>query len=290
MDETISSGKTQEVTLDPRRPLLHFEPGDIVFMHSNDDKHDIVRGQKFARKFMRGTQEHNIHKTLHVVFYLGDGKIAHSTNPHEKSEAGVQIMDIQDFVTFSDEDTSHFTVCRPKNKSIAENAVQLALSLDLTTPSKKLRYSIPLAINSIFHSSNFGAEAKKRAFLAYARGPENILNDSRGKNRDFFCSYFVGWCLQNGESRKVIDNLLKEYPQIPRPPKTPPEPESKSVEWSKMMAKTYGHLLDEQMQMKFDAKHMTPQKLRSIIIDNPAVFQDVVKIVPKKQPTPYPPA
>jgi hypothetical protein len=322
-DETILSS-IQEAPHDIKNPL-ELRKGDIIFFQNTGklkgaiDK-GIVGGQKLAQRWIKGKLDPVSETYTHVAIYIGNGKFAEAT-PGSEPGHDVRILDFNHFsMKLKEGEGYEYRITRPKDPEMARRAAELAEKTAeykdsrttesvLTTSQKgrfetQLKYDKPGAGGSLLGPSKFDNKAKKKAIVggiishqqqAGAPHPVSLKKES-GKDRSFFCSYYVSYCLQAGnasvEMPEILEKLRSKGPKGVRFAQdlemflkldlSIKETVRALHRVSKNIVKAYPDILDS-LTAKYDPKYMSPQRFRKMVSDNPDLYQDVMRIVPPPQ-------
>jgi hypothetical protein len=271
--------KNRHLTVIPfseKRILKHLRPGDILFKRSEELNKSVRIVQWLIAPFL-GIRERDGYEFTHAALYLGNGQIAEATDAQKVS--GVRIFDIRDErFTIGQGSKREYLVSRCKDGDLARTAVKIAKELAVNDRvrrhphRKKLQFAQALCAEAAFLSSAFGPMARFRYCRQYI---DDRMNESRShflKLKDFFCSYFVGYCYQTAESRRIMPHIIARH-DVPRPKWYPGR-----CLWAAIKSLQHSKKLTQLVQLSFDAKRITPYELRNFVLSRPALFQDACLI------------
>lgn len=256
------------------------KPGDIFFKKIHPDNHNhVVFGQKFQYSFLSGNKDRDGFNFSHAALYLGNGKIAEAT--HSKGiEEDIRILDLKDkrfaLPRKGEMSLNSYEIFRPKDAELGKEAAKVAGLI--ATPSARisdcserrppaaLKYSITLAVSSIFHGAIFGHWAKERYIQQYyeyanLKEPASFL-----KPQDFFCSYLVGYCYQAAEAKDILHRVIDPF-FIPRGI-TFIGKALYRIFWNKFNNWKHHKHLDKHVKMRFDSQKVSPQVLRNFMVNS----------------------
>ncbi len=258
------------------------KPGDIIFKKQpRESKNVVVLGQWLFNPLIGGQKERESYKYSHAAIYLGNGKAAEAV-PHQKG-AEVRILDLDD-PGFALKDGAEYLVSRCKDEALAETAAEIGKKTaqdvgptDGRHPNETVfKYTKLQAMRSIWHPSSFGPFARYRYLKQYHDDHTNLLPKDFIHLKSFFCSYFVGYCFQTAESRRIMPEILGESDAPPNGI-TPVDKAIFRGLWARLRRIQTWNQMSEKVQLQYDAKRLTPQDLRNFIIGNEkgrALFSD----------------
>lgn len=276
------------------------KPGDIIFRQNRGELHgpverSIVKSQKMSKHLLKGKLEPAVETYVHVAIYLGDGKFAEATPGYKGHDVRILPLNHKKLWNVMPGHEFEYRICRAKNEEIGKEAAKLAESYaelkvkdkeDFAGGPTKLKYGYRHSILSLVRNPKFDKKAKKGILAeSYMTSiPEfDLPKTSKGKDRDFFCSYFVAYCFQVGNVGLLLDDLIEKH-QL-QPPKEELEGKSEKEKvkiinkWAKKVIKDNPSLLDE-INLTFNSKTLSVQKLRSLLSNNPEHFEDAFRILP----------
>ena len=181
-----------------------------------------------------------------------------------------------------------FLVVRPKNSEMAKEAARIALEL-AGDQEIMLQYSIARALFSGVRSSELDQEGIKRYLKGACCAHNKTMPLDKNGIRDVFCSYWVGWACQAGESIDIIKRVNAELPdeaQITFPDfsEFPREKQGALLEqWAINTAAEHYDILKQYIKLDFDPKWTTPQRLYGFILEHPELFTQEMLIVPPQE-------
>lgn len=266
------------------------KPGDIILSYfpSNTKTKDFVlrTGQKMSKLVTRTSTDES-HNFIHAALHVGDGRIS------EAVAKGVVINELEGERYKLKPGMDHgFLIVRPKNDTMAKEAACIADELagkgDQDVP---LKFSVTRAVFSTVRSSVLDEEGIKRYLKGSCYAHNKTLPMDKNGIRDFFCSYFVGWAFQAGESIDIINRVnarLDKEDQITFPDVSKVPEKGRGVvleEWAKKTAHTHYVALKENVKLDFDPKWTSPQRLYGFILEHPELFSQEMLIVPPEAET-----
>jgi hypothetical protein len=303
-----------EVYSTSRVPYLHectsftdkLEEGDLVFfkldpkkfgvrsLFSHDDQVDyaILMGQWFS-KFWSRSKDIDSESFIHVgmVVKNSEGKLSlveATTGDHGDD---VRIVLFEE-AALSPESKQEYLVVRPKDKEEAALAVKMAKMIATEViydadgkpnTQTKARYDKKEATGSLLRNSKWGRRAKEDLLFFYAmrqRGDDAVLHlDDKKSLRTFFCSYFIGACLQQAALEKNLESIL---PRIEINELNMLIGNNRSVKelrkWAKRVSKEQSKALDTLIPYRFDPRNTTPQRLQRHVQRHPERYEAAVRI------------
>lgn len=284
--EALKARDLRVLTFDAGTLLNALRPGDILFKKQPyNSSNTVIFGQRLFSYFKRGTQERESYKYSHALLYIGDGRFVEATPNHGKSE--VRTFDIDD-PKFALETGSpaQYLVMRHADPEIAQNAAEIASKIaeNAAIGAGDHNYGYLNALRSIYLSSDFGRFGRYRYYKQYYldRQGEKPIDAIGDKN--FFCTYLVGYAYQTAEGRKVMPDI------VPDPDAAPPKGSNPFFSWIKRgfwthpKISTYWNAMSEKIKLLFDAKRLTPMDLRNFKAAQPDIFQDVFLIRAENAP------
>lgn len=278
--EKLKTRHLQVLTFKSQNLLKTLKPGDIFFKKMpHDTKHIVVLGQWLIKPLLFGTTEREAYKYSHVAIYLGNGKIAEAVP--DSGGCDVRIIDIHD-KRFSIEDcpNSQYLVSRFTDPTLASTAAKVAEKVaEQVIGCKKttFRYTKIQAIRSVWHPSFFGPFARYRYLKQYIDDHRNELPKEFTALKSFFCSYFVAYSFQTAESRTVIPAILGTKDVPPKGFTAFGSAIFRGI-WARIRRYQTWEEMGQRIQLKFDAKRLTPQDFRNFIVGHRKLFQDVCVI------------
>lgn len=300
----------------------YLRPGDIIFFQNKQlftkrtSTRLIMRGQLLAKLWLEGKTEPFARTYTHVAIYIGNGKIAEAVPGEHGND--VRILPLSDrHFKLNPGDERQYKICRPLDKKMAKKAARLASQyaedkgeildrLEIIKKKKlfekdplsiipqlqaqcktKAQYSRLKAAASLFGNANFSENVKKRVLHQILESSRQIPNPKNGKNEQqdsetFFCSHFVGECLQRGNALQLlpeIKRLIKDRKIDEMPDINGPNGLKLARKWVKDTLKKCPDIWDN-LKLKYDSEYLSPQKFRSIVSSNPDLFRDIYTIVP----------
>lgn len=249
------------------------KPGDIIFKKSPVGLNKLViKGQKLTAPFIRGKRQRQAYEYNHVAMYIGNGKIAEAN--YTNLGTPVRILDIRhkEFALDSSSPTEYL-VTRCRDQELAGEAADVAAQIakdDIEEPEKRgLKYDLCMALRSIFTSSSFGPSARYRFLEQYNDDRQGVQPKTR-----FFCSYFVGYCYQTAESRRIMPEILRSGDE----PSEGCNQFCTTIRRAYWMCKRRFQLwrqMGQRIQFQFDPKHTSPHNLRNFVARRPNLFRDL---------------
>jgi hypothetical protein len=268
--------------------LDHLQPGDILFKKMPEDtSHIVVLGQKLIAPLISGHQDREGYKYSHASIYLGDGKIAEAVPDHDGSD--VRILDLKHPKIALDSDSPlqniQYMVARSSDPQLAKEAAEIALQvaqpaeIEGENGLKKTDFSYTKihALRSIWHPSGFGPYARERYFKQYYYDRHHLRPKDFMGLKSFFCSYFVGYCFQTAESRRIMPAIVPDEDTPVRGYTHFGTALFREI-WAKIRRLQLWKPMSEQVKYKFDAKRLTPQDFRNFMTNHPDLFKDIFLI------------
>ncbi len=263
------------------------KPGDIFLSYypiSTDAiAGAISTGQNIAKKVkVVGTNES--HNFVHAALHVGGGRLSEAVGD------GIRINDLaSDRFKLKPGMEHSFLVVRPKNERLGLEAARIAneLSAQEPTDATSHEYSILKALGALVSDGKLEKDGVKRYLKGAAYAFNGIQPTDANGIREFFCSYFIGWAFQAGESKEVIAEVNKSLPkgmqEITFPkvdPNTPVKDQGLFLEkWATDTASTYYELLKDKISLDLDPKLSTPQHLYLFFLQHPELFTQEMMIV-----------
>jgi hypothetical protein len=307
--------KSGEVYPASRVPYLHehtqftdkLEEGDLVFfkldskkfgvrsLFSHDDQIDyaILMGQWFS-KFWSRTKDTDSESFIHVGMIVknSEGRVSlvEATTGDEGDD--VRIVRLEE-AALDSKSKQEYLVIRPKDKEEAALAAKMAKSLatEVTyspegkpnTPTKA-RYDKKEATGSLLRNSRWGRRAKEDLLFFYAmrqKGDEAALHlDDKKSMRTFFCSYFIGACLQQATLERNLKLILPHKEMIELNRLLENDCSVKELrQWAKRVSREHSKTLDKMIPYHFDPRNTTPQKLQQHVQCHPDRYEATLRIV-----------
>lgn len=255
------------------------KPGDVLFKKMPDDSsHIVALGQRIVRVIVG--EEREAYKYSHAAIYLGNGKIAEATPAHG---CDVRITDLTHSKFALKEGSGiQYIVARCADSRLAKQAADVAKKVagevkscgvqegSQCTPHK---YSNINAGRSIYHSQWFGPFARHRYIKQYIDDSKKEMPVDFIARKKFFCSYFVGYCYQTAESRKVIPEILGADDEPLKAHTTFGKAISRGI-WARLRRYQTWNQMSEKVKMQYDAAWLTPQDLRNFMRGHRELFKD----------------
>lgn len=285
-----------------------FEEGDLIFFKldtskfsiksafSNDDYIDygILRGQALAKTWAAKSSDKEAHSFIHVGILMRDegGRLCIAEATTSDLGDDVRIVDFEEFALHS-ASKQEFRVERINDKKsrleMTLVAKKIADEVHYDTEGQpynphavedfagtKARYDKKAAVGSIFFSSKMDKNAKEDLLLAFAQ--THYKSDAIVKERKFYCSSFVGFCLQTGQSHLLLeDTILDDFDKLWL--KNTNGDDKNMRAWAKAVSIKHSALLDEALMYQYDSRSLSPLRLRSYIHANPDKFTSVGRII-----------
>lgn len=285
-----STQMVQCIDFDKEKLLEQLRPGDVLFKYHPQNSDGIeffnlvdglIRGAQFITKKYTKTSTSFSKNIVHASIYAGDGTIS------EAVAQGVLLSSLDDErILLKPGMTCGYIVVRPLNSDFGESAGKIARDLTSLPEGSLHKYSVAKGLHSLVSSSSFDQHALKRYLkgAAYAHGAAAPLS-SKGY-RKFYCSYFVAWCWQTAESKKVLEEVnqhLREDERITFPNLNDLDPSvagRRLHRWAAQMESKHSSLLKEHIRLTLDAKRATPQRLYGFVLEHPEMFEHVLVIKP----------
>jgi len=256
------------------------QPGDILFKRQLAmQDHPVVLGQGLARPLLFSKRvEREAYKYSHAAIYIGDGKIAEAV-PHDSGDE-IRILNLSDprFALDSEHEAAYM-VARPTDPTLGEEAAEAAKKVAEEVPPADQeqevtthRYTKWQALRSLYHPVNFGPYARYHYLKQYEDARHDRPPVEFTDEKNFFCSYLVGYAYQRAESCRVCPQMLGEndapseglVPVIGTP--------IRREAWALLRRLQHYTEMDEKIKLKFHAKRLTPQDLANYVINNPQLF------------------
>ena len=268
------------------------KPGDILFKKLHEsNSHIVSTAQWLFRPLTFGIKEREAYKFTHAAIYIGDGKIAEAVPHFSGSEVRILPLDDPRFALDSDCKNTYL-VARPHDETLGWEAAEIAAGIaeeagppdDQYPKETPFKYDKIQAARSIWHPSNFGPFARYRYLKQYIDDHRKQLPRDFLALKTFFCSYFVGYCYQTAESRRIMPKLLGANDGPPMGLTRLDTAVFRGL-WARLRKIQVWGQMSKHVKMQFDAKRLTPQGLRNFMIRNPGQFQDMYRIAsPQKRP------
>ncbi|MBS0652551.1 MAG: hypothetical protein JSR39_03395 [Verrucomicrobia bacterium] len=259
--------------------------GDILFKKVHeDDFNPVVLGQTIAYPFMGAPKEREGYKFSHAAIYLGNGRIAEASPHLDGCEVRSLPMNDPRFGLDGVHKT-RFLVCRFHDEEIAREAAEIAESVAQPVSAynggpgdaTEYQYTKVHAMRSLWHTASFGPFARYRYMKQY-------IDDHKGEKpidfidlKSFFCSYFVGYCYQTAESRRVMPAILGEE-DAPKKGYTSIGSAIFRGLWARLRRICNWKEMSDAVKLQFDAKRLTPQNFRNFTTAHPELFRDVLML------------
>lgn len=265
------------------------KPGDILlsyYPNQPEIKDAALRAGQKVTKLVTRTSTEDSHNFIHAAMYAGVGKIS------EAIGSGVVTSHLEgDRFKLKPGMKHSFLVIRPKNEAMAKEAAKIAESLAAKKDeSAIIEFSIARAIFSGVRSSELDQEGVKRYLKGAATAHNHVLPVDKNGIRDFFCSYFVGWACQAGESLEVLKRVNKELPddkqiQFPNISRLPIQKQGEVLEaWAKKTVEEHYDVLKQYIRLDFDPKYTSPQRFYGFVLEHPELFtQEMLIVAPQEE-------
>ena len=275
------------------------KPGDVLFYQSDESEEEIITfGQHFEDLLTLSPKERQAYRFQHVALYIGDGKVAEATtaNGHD-----VRIISVDD-PAFNKDNLGKFWVARFHDPELAKEVAEVAKTVAREAPKssdegapalpkslfwsklshyfggeKYHGYGYIQAGRSVWHPANFGPFARYRYLKQYSDDHNGEIPRDFFKKKHFFCSYFGSYCYQTAESRRIMPQILGEND---RPKKGVTFFGTGILRglWARTRSLWHWSKMSKEVQLKFDAKRMTPYDFRNYVQRNPHQFKDMFLI------------
>lgn len=282
--EALKIRHLKVMTYDVKTLKEELKIGDLFFKKNPANSNAVVvRAQYVFRNCNLSKMEDiEAYKYSHVAMYVGNGEVAEAVTGQG---GGVQLrlIKLEDsrFALDAEEKELSYVISRPANEELAHKAAAVArattkvvIPLEEKQSNKHPhKYAFLNAARSLWHFSTFGLFAKQRYFKQYIDskrndGPRNFLVP-----KNFFCSNFVGFCYQTAESLTVIPKIVGEGSKPSKAHTGFGRAICRDV-WARYKRWQSIKQLDQQVQMKYDAKWLTPLDYRNFVVTNPHLFND----------------
>lgn len=266
----------------------NLQPGDIMICrYFHGAKRGLIDGAIYGLQTLHemgvdGKREKESTFNGHVAIYIGEGKIAEASigGGHD-----IRILDVDhEQVKIEKGMQFEWVVVRPKDSSFAQRVAQLATQYADTEEEvmanngkSEARYAFLTGMRALYHNTLFRNGAKGMLIKEYydqLRGENKPTHVMKGK-RDFYCSEFASYVLQSAEANQVLPKILTEEDRVAEDANT-----LQAGLKARRMARKYADELDQQIQMQYDPKWMTPVKFRQFVIQHPELFEDLYRLVP----------
>jgi hypothetical protein len=262
--------------------------GDIFLSYyptHPEAKDFVIRTGQRLEKLVTRTPTEESHNFIHAALYIGDGKLS------EAIAQGVKVSSLEGERFQLKPGMEHgFLVIRPKNEAMAKEAARIAESLSAKNDEKvSLEFSIARAIFSGVRSSVLDEESVKRYLKGSAFAHGKVLPVDKNGVRDFFCSYFVGWVCQAGESVEVLKKVnrelsAKEQIRFPDISKLAAKKQGEVLEkWATKVVSDHYDVLKKHITLDFDPKWTSPQRFYGFVLEHPELFTQEMLIVAPPQ-------
>ncbi len=255
--------------------------GDVFLSYYPPGSRDAIATGISAAQYPKGDSES--HNLVHVAMYVGDGKLSEAVSD------GVRLNDLAGDRFRLEPGMKHgFLVIRPKNSNLAEEAARIAKELSASAPHVQTNheYSILKALGASVSDGKLTLDGVKRYLKGAAYAYTGVKPTDANGIREFFCSHFIGWAFQAGESKDVIAKINAQLPpnkQIVFPEvedwMSPKDYGQVLENWAADIAKKHFDLLDNAIKLRFDAKKTTPDAFYRFAKDNPELFTIEMMIV-----------
>lgn len=286
--EELKTRRFKVLTYDAKELEKNLKPGDIFFYKNPEDT--IARVQNVFSHFCRATShfDREGYKYTHAAIYVGNGEVAEAVMGMDN---GVQLRLIKlDDPRFdlNKHPNNNYLITRPADEKMAFRASEIARTVvteavPVGAPQSnngKHKYAFLKAARSLYHRADFGFFAKARYIKQYLDRKQGSAPLDFMSPNDFYCSNFVGYCLQTAESEGVLPRMIGNS----EPPKVPVFlPFTKAVVrdlWARVERWKNLFSLDEKVKMKFDAKWFTPQDFRHFVVSHEELFKDMLFLKP----------
>ncbi len=274
----------QSLPFDVESMKANLKPGDL-FCYQKRSKIPgiIIKGQTIQHIFTPSLKERQAHRFSHLAIYLGGGQVAEASTSAEGMN--VRIVSLDD-PRFALEGKGVYYITRYRDESIAKEAADVARKVARLAPPvgeckcpTPHRYAYFQAARAVlpWHPSNFGPFGRYRYLKQYIDDRRGEIPKDFFKNKDFYCSYFAGYCYQTAESRRVMPAILGKDDA----PLTGITPVGKGIFrdlWARIRRIANWSAMSEAVKLQFDAKRLTPFDFRQFIVRNPDLFKDVFVI------------
>lgn len=258
--------------------VKHLEPGDIFLTYcpaNTDPLTAAIRAVQNAGKWFMNMSTNDSHNVVHASLYVGDGMVS------EAVDDGIRLNSLlSDRVKLTHDRPWGYLVYRPTNRNMALEACQIARELSAKHKDEPTTYKYA-ARKALFSGISEG-KLDKKGIVRYLKGACYAFNKiqpmSKTGIRDFFCSYFVGWACQAGESleilAKVNESLAAEdkivFPDLTGVPKN--EQGQVLSKWANAVADKHEKLFKENIKLDFDPKLTSPQRMFIFFLEHPELF------------------
>lgn len=283
--EAVGVAKVEQVFFYGDLYIQHkLRPGDILLSYypeSTDAVAGVISiGEKLAKQvFVKGTPDS--HNFVHAALYLGEGRIAEAVSD------GIRVNELTDDRFRLKPGMKHsFLVVRPNNAELGKEAARIANELSAQGPDETPthQYSIMQALGAVVSHGKLEQQGIKRYLMGACYQANNLVPANKNGIRSYFCSYFVGWAFQVGESKAVLEKLKIKPPVIDK--KLSPQEQGVAIsKWATEVATKHHKALQDAIDLKFDPKYSTPQHLYLYFLSHPELFSQEMLIVAPKQDT-----
>jgi len=267
------------------------KPGDVFLTYEPKTIDTVGLGISAIQRAVKNVLVRGIdesHNFVHAALYVGDGKLSESV------AQGLRINEFTgDRFTLKEGMSHGFLVIRPKNERLGQEAARIAkeLSTEAASESSIHEYSIMKALGATVSDGYLREDGVKRYLKGAAYAINGIQPTDANGIRAFFCSYFVGWVFQAGESKDVIDKVNAALPagnkiEIPHIDSSLSAEEQGRIleKWATDTARKHYGLLKDTIELKFDPKLTTPQHLYMFFLEHPELFTQEMLIVAPASP------
>lgn len=294
IDATVASVKlsqVEQVHYDSEETLLkRLQPGDIVLSYYPNHSDAIAGAIHMAQP---SSEIESSDLFVHAGLFVGKGDDGQAKISEAVGD-GVRLNELGgERFRLKPGDTHGFLIVRPKNREMASAATEIAKELSASTKEEKPVH--PYSLLKAIGAAGSDGKLDEAGLRRYAKGAfyAHVGHQPMDKNgiRDFFCSYYIGWACQAGESFKVLaaaNNELGPNDKIVFPTidenLSPKEQGAALDKWARDLTHTQLAALERHTELKFDPKNTTPQKLYEFIVKHPQLFsQEILIVAPKQQ-------
>jgi len=284
--EEIKEKRLAKISFEVEELKKQLKPGDLLFRKISPENHNsIVTVQTFFKPLIFNKKDREGNTYSHVALYLGDGRIAEAAWPTGRGDE-IRILRLEDerfSLSYGNKNT--YLVTRCTDSILAQKATEVAARVAYPLPPLNMdqkqktpfRYTILQAARSMWHPHFFGPMGKYRYLKQYIDYKRQTTPVDFMHPKKFFCSYLVGYSYQVAEAMKMLPSILGEND---RPPKGFTQFDHALFRglWARLRRWQHYFKLDNHVQMKFDAKRLSPQSFRTFIVRNPQLFKDVFLI------------
>ena len=259
----------------------NLKPGDLFcYQERGAPPGIIIKGQTIEHFFTSSPKERQAHRFSHIAMYIGDGQAAEASTSDEGMNVRIVNLDDPRFIL---EGKDVYYITRYHDETLAKEAAEVARRVAHLAPPvgeckcpTPHRYAYFQAARAVlpWHPSSFGPFGRYRYLKQYIDDRKGETPKDFFKNKDFYCSYFAGFCYQTAESRRVMPGILGED-DAPLTGITPVGTGIFRDLWARIRRIANWGAMSKAVKLKFDAKRLTPFDFRQFTVRNPHLFKDV---------------